>query len=104
MTRDKQGNAPLSPISAGLAAILGGVSAAAAIWMWYSARARPQGLAHRADGTDDSASLTAGIADEGMIPDIDLPMAPDPGPPESEAANAGYPPHFPDELVIPARN
>lgn len=44
--------------------------AGAAIALYATARRQPRRLAHRVDGSDDSASFAAGIADEGTIPDV----------------------------------
>lgn len=92
---------------AGLAAVVGGIAAATALWLRRPRRARPHGLAHRADGTDDSASLYAHVADEGTIPDINMgvPAASEPMTAEGDAG-AAYDlavPHFPEELAIPGR-
>jgi hypothetical protein len=53
-------------IALGAMLIGGGVG----LLMGQSARPKAR-LAHRADGSDDSASFAAGIADEGTIPDVD---------------------------------
>lgn len=108
MSRDSRNRIVPPAALAGLTAAAGGIAAIAAVWIWRSRRARSPGLTHRADGTDDSASLSARIADEGMIPDIDLgASAPaEPVIPIGEDADTSPDPavpHFPEELAIPAR-
>lgn len=53
-------------------ALMGGAvlsAAAAMLWKNMGRKSSPGVRAHRADGSDDSASFSAGIADEGTIPD-----------------------------------
>ena len=57
---------PFSPSRAALMAL-----AAIGSALFLLVRRRPRRLADRADGADDSASFAAGIADEGLIPDVD---------------------------------
>lgn len=43
--------------------------------VWYANRKKADGpKAHRPDGSDDSASYAAGIADEGTVPESGIPV------------------------------